>query len=459
MCLYCQNKAILLLRENLSFFIDFVLFMLKDYTIFNNFLSSNKSLVKGGLFSIYSFINRGFAFVLLLILANYIAPAEYGYLSLFSTVVMVLGYFMALSSEGYMSISYFSEGESGIKKSFSCILAICICISFILCLVLVALGDDLSRLLDLEESIVFYAVVIAFFTVFNNLLLDLFRIREKVVIYGWLSCGSALLNFIISIIFVKGLLLSWLGRVYAWMGCTILFGLIGLWYFFKSGYFTFKIRTYFKPILFWSIPLIPHLATAFIRQGCDRYIINYHHTIEDVGLFSFALNLVGIITMIGFGFNQSNSVDIYKVLGDKVIPITQKLQHLAKNRKIFLYLYLMVTLIITVLGYILVPIILPKYGDAMDYFTILSIYGFFVCVYLVYTNYLFFFKKTRFLMYITVSSALLHLLLSLWLTRYSLYATALLYGITQAGTAIAVAITSMRELRIWSNGVTESMNA
>ena len=415
-------------------------------------IKNNKTLLRGGLFSIYSFVNRGFAFILLLILANYIAPAEYGYLSLFSTVVMVLGYFMALSSEGYMSISFFSEGESGIKKSFSCILTICICISFLLCFVILALGDDLSSLLDLEESILFYAVVIAFFTVFNNLLLDLFRIREKVVIYGWLSCGSALLNFTISIILVKGLLLSWQGRVYAWMGCSVLFGLIGLWYFFKSGYLTSQIRSFFKPMLIWSIPLIPHLATTFIRQGCDRYIINYYHTIEDVGLFSFALNLVGIITMIGLGFNQSNSIDIFKVLGDKFMPVTNKLQHLAKNRRTFLALYFVLALLISIVGYILVPIVLPSYANAMNYFVVLSIYGFFVCVYLIYTNYLFFFKKTRVLMLITVTSALIHLLLSFFLTRYSLYNTALLYGFTQAGTAILVGIVAMKQLSKWNQG-------
>lgn len=412
-----------------------------------NRIKENKTLLRGGLFSIYSFVNRGFAFVLLLILANYIAPAEYGYLSLFSTVVMVLGFFMALSSEGYMSISYFSEGESGIKKSFSCIFSICICMSFLLSLVLFVFGDELSRLLDLERSILSYAVIISFFTVFNNLLLDLFRIREKVVVYGWLSCGSSLLNFIVSILLVKGLLLSWQGRVYAWMGCTVLFGLIGFWYFLKSGYFTSQIKSYYKPMLIWSIPLIPHLATTFIRQGCDRYIINYYHSIDDVGLFSFALNLVGIITMIGFGFNQSNSIDIFKVLGDKLMPVSDKLQHLEKNRKFFLLFYFCATLLITAIGYLLVPIVLPKYANSINYFLILSIYGFFVCAYLVYTNYLFFYKKTKILMYTTVASALIHLLCSLWFTRYNLYVTAFLYGITQAGTAFFVGIVSIKELR------------
>ena len=419
------------------------------YTTYKN-IKSNKILLKGSLFSIYSFINRGFSFILLLILAKYIAPAEYGYLNLFSTVVMVLGYFMALSSEGYMNVAFFSEGTSGIKNSFSCVLVISLLMSLFLSSVILIAGETFAEALDLQESMLLCAVAISFFAIFNQLLLDFFRIHEEVITYGWISCGAALLNFVFSILLVKEFELSWQGRVYAWLGCNVLFGLMGLWYFVKSGYFTTNIRSYFKPMLIWSIPLIPHLATGFIRQGCDRYIINYYHTIDDVGLFSFALNLVGIITMIGFGFNQTNSVDIYKVLGDKSMQVKDKLVHLRKNRKIFLTLYLVATLLIDIFGYLLVPIVLPKYAFAVNYFVVLSIYGFFVCVYLVYTNYLFYFKKTNLLMHVTIISALIHLLLSFYLTQYSLYITALLYGVTQAATAIIIGYLSMRELKMQS---------
>ena len=80
---------------------------IKDYL---KKLGESKTLLHGVLFSGFSFVNRGFIFLLLLILANFISPAEYGYLSLFSTVIMILGFFICLSSEGYMSVSYFQEG-------------------------------------------------------------------------------------------------------------------------------------------------------------------------------------------------------------------------------------------------------------------------------------------------------------------------------------------------------------
>ena len=80
-------------------------------------------------------------------------------------------------------------------------------------------------------------------------------------------------------------------------------------------------------MLFWGIPLIPHSASNFFRQGCDRYIINAYYDISEVGLFSFALTLCNIIIMVGVGFNQVNSVNIYKIaakdplIKDNVITI------------------------------------------------------------------------------------------------------------------------------------------
>ena len=55
-------------------------------------LRNNKILLKGGLFSLFSFFNQGVGFLLLIILAKYIVPAEYGTLSLFNTIVTFLGF-------------------------------------------------------------------------------------------------------------------------------------------------------------------------------------------------------------------------------------------------------------------------------------------------------------------------------------------------------------------------------
>ena len=409
--------------------------------------STNTLLRNGMLFSLFSFINRGFIFLLLLILANYIAPAEYGYLSLFSTVLMVIGYFICLSSEGYMSVSYFREGEQHLKSTFSTIFFLGVSITLLLLVIISIGGQSLANILDLPQHILFIAVFISFFTAMANVNLDYFRLKEKVKIYGLFSCSNAFLNFVLSIFLVKYCLLSWQGRVYAQIGCTALFGIYAIWFFQRRKLITFDFKHKLLPMLAWSIPIIPLHATNFLRQGLDRYIINYYHSIDDVGLFSFAMNIANIITMIGFGFNQSNSVEIYKILGDHNLTKLQKRQSLSKQKTTMFFVYLISTILITISCYFIIPLILPKYSYSMKYFLILSLYGFFVCVYLMFTNFLYFYKKTKLIMYASVGSSLLHLLLSLLLTQYSLFRTCFIYSLSQGLFAFLVMFYANRTLR------------
>lgn len=410
-------------------------------------LSTNKSLRNGALFSIFSFINRGIGFFLLLILAKYIGPKEYGYLSLFTTVVMVIGYFICFSSEGYMSVSYFKEPHEEFRKTCSVIISLGVCMLCVFNLILAIGGNVIAQVSNLPLSILFIAVMIAFMTSMTNINLDYFRIQQNIKKYGLFSCSNAVLNFLLSIFLIKYCILSWQGRVYAQCACYSLFGIYSIYFFASKKLLTRNIKDKLKPILIWSIPLIPHLATSFIRQGCDRYIINYTHSISDVGLFSFALNLANIIAMVGMGFNQSNSVEIYKTLGDKERSRESKLHYIRKSSKMFLALYLASAIVITAICYALVPIILPKYEMAGNYTLILSIYGFLQCVYLVYCNYLFFYGKTRNLMYITFFSAILHLLLSLILTRFSLYYTCMIYCFTQLVVALLVRYEAKKSIK------------
>ena len=80
-----------------------------------SFLSSQKQLFNnetfrnGFFFTAFSFINKGMNFILLILLAKFITPTEYGYWSLFGTIVMFMGYFIAMTTQGYILISYFKE--------------------------------------------------------------------------------------------------------------------------------------------------------------------------------------------------------------------------------------------------------------------------------------------------------------------------------------------------------------
>ena len=412
-----------------------------------NIMKLNKTLINGSLFSIFSFFNQGVSFVLLILLANYILPAEYGKLSLFNTIVTFMGYVIALSTQGYISISFFQNDRKDFSKDFSVIMAVSLLIFTLLAVIILTGRSYLPGLVKFDYSLLWVALLITFFNLMFGILLDYYRIREQVKIYGAFSCSFAVVNFILTLFLVISCDMSWLGRVYAQLLTCVIGGIIAVLIFYKNKLLTTEVKDIdrFKRIIVWGLPLIPHLAAMWIKQGGDRYIIDYFHQIDDVGLFSFALNLANIIVIIGISFNSSNSVSIYQVLSDT--SIVDKIKELKKQKNQILLIYVAATIAVMLGGALFVPLALPKYSGSIQYFLILSVSGFFQCLYFLYCNFLFYYKKNKDIMYVTFGTSLLHLGLSLVFTRYSLIYTCCIYILIQFIIFILIKRQAMKVIR------------
>lgn len=411
-------------------------------------LKGNKTLLNGSFFSLFSFINQGISFLLLILLANYIAPAEYGKLSLFNTIVQFMGYFIALSTQGYLSVSYFKRGKDYFKQDVSSICTISIFTTILFCLIVLLCGRWISKQSALPVYFLWIAIAISFFSLYQHMLLDYQRIKEKIGSYGIISCGSAILNLVLSLYLVIGARQNWEGRVYAHLICAFIFGLLGIVFFFRKRLFTRNVSIdNIKMVAFWGIPLIPHLASVWIKQGGDRFIINHFHSVEDVGLFSFALNLTSIIIIIGSAFNSSNSVSIFKILSNDQLVSSQKLQQLKRQTREITLITIIASVCVVVGGSFLVPVLLPRYTASIPYFLILSISGLGQCFYFLYCNYLFYYSRNKNVMYVTFFTSLFHMVLSLLLTRYSLYLTCVVYVMTQLIVTLVIRKLSLDVIR------------
>lgn len=398
-----------------------------------NKIRHNKTLLNGGLFSIYSFFGKGMSFLLLIVLANFIPPSEYGYLSLFTTVVSFMTIFMALSTEGYFSISFFKKTEDEFKKNFTIIYILGLATLLFFLLIILIGGRYIARALELSQTILFVASIISFLSFSFHIQQHYFRIQEKVVTYGYYNISNAILNFGLSLFFVILFGRGWKGRVDANLICAIIFGCFSIWTFYRNRLFLIDwSRSRYKEIIAWGVPMIPHHATGWIRQGLDRYIINYSYTITQVGIFSFALNICNIVDTIGMAFNATNSVTLFKTLSNKTFTVEKKKEILRRQTRNIWYIYTIATILVVFVVTPLVMYALPKYKESIPFFWILVISGYLKCIYYLFCNFLFYYNNTKQLMYITFATSLLHLFLSLVLTRYSLYYTAMVYVLIQA---------------------------
>lgn len=390
----------------------------------------NKTIVNGSLFSLFSFFGQGVGFMLLILLANYIRPAEYGQLSLFTTVVTFVGFIMAFSTRGYPSVTFFKKDVEGFKKDISATIILGLVTVIMLAVPILLFGDWLGEKLELSKQLLWYVLIVSFFSFIFTLQQDFLRIKENVIGYGIYNCSNAVLNFVLSLVLVITFEQSWMGRVNASVICTVLFGMISCFFFFQWDLLRVNIPwKSFRDALAWGVPMMPHVATGWLRQGLDRYIINYFYSVYEVGVFSFAMNLANIIVMIGSAFNSTNSVTLFQVLSDKALTNEQKRLKLSRQTRIIFLIYLASTLAVLISMTLFTHIALPKYRGSIPYMWVLAINGLGNCIYFLYCNYLFFYGKTKALMYITLSTSLMHVGLSFTLTRFSLYYTAIVYGL------------------------------
>jgi len=396
-------------------------------------ITNNKTLINGSLYSLFSFFGQGCNFLILILVAGYILPADYGKLSIFNTIATFSGYLIGLSTYGYVSISYFRETYSVFRKDFTAIIFIHALSFLMLTLVASLLTENMVKALETTRPLLYYALIISFGNLMFNIHQDYLRIKERLKGYGIWSVGNALLNFILTIIFVISFRQGWLGRIDAQLVCMIIFATLALISFYHTRLFhvNYSWKRY-RTILLFGLPMIPHLASLWIKQGLDRYIINYHYSTYEVGIFSFAINLVTVIVMIGSAFNATNSVTLYQILGNKATSSEEKRMALRRQTKTIACVYAAASVVYVLCIVPICYIALPKYTPAVPYFLILCGYGILQCFYFLYCNYMFFYKETKQLMYITFGSSLLHLTLSLLLTQYSLYVTATIYVLVQA---------------------------
>lgn len=393
-------------------------------------LIHNKNVRHGILYTVFSFINSGISFVLLLILAKYLTPGDYGYLNLFTTFVTLINIVISLCSVSYISVCFFQKPREQLNQVIVIALSTTTIMLFILAGLLLVTPGIAEQIVGVPIRYLWLGLLICYFQVYNTLNLDIWRLEEKPLQYGIYGVTFAICNFILTFWLIVGLHYNWTGRVFAWTGLSIIYFIISIIFLIKRRYLSISKPqlSLVKETFIYALPLIPHTASFWLKQGLDRYIINYFHNQTAVGYFSFAMNLAAIITIVGSAFNSTNSVYIYKKLADGYGNAKNVLQ---KQTRIMTFVFMLVSVIVMIFATSLIHFFIPRYKNSLPYILPLCLGAFFQCIYLLWVNYLFYYKKTRQLMHITISTAFIQVILSLLLTPYSpTYTAYISMGIT-----------------------------
>lgn len=367
-------------------------------------------------------------FLMLPILTASITPEQYGELSLLETTILFLLPFIMLSINGAVNVEYFKLNDKIEYKKYvvNAILLSFISFLFFSCL-LFLFKADFSRLIKLNENWVELLTLFAFLRVISTVLLTIFQASGKAKVYSYFSISQTLIDFSISYYLVVILKYDIVGRIIGVYFSFFLFSILAIYLLYKMEYFKYPLTfKYSKDILHFGIPLIPHAIGGVVLAMSDRYFISYFCENSDVGLYTVAYQVSAVLLLITTSVNQAWS------------PIFLKLMNVGEERKIKnIILFLLIAFFMfSIIVYFSSSFIYNNFVDirfheSKKYFVYLLLGFTFQSFYFLFTNYLFFYKRTALLAMITIIGAIFNVILNYYLIKY--------YG--SIGVAYSTAIT------------------
>lgn len=371
----------------------------------------NKKLVKNiSLFTFFNVINSAIPFLLLPLLTTYLSPEDYGVVDIFYNISMIATPLIGLSVVQSISRYYFEEVD--LSKFVTTVFLILTSFGSLVLFASIFISlawQDFFLSYNIPPLIIVFAMVYTLFTQLAEILLTLWRVSYSTAKFGFFRIAKTLADLGLSILLIVSFNMGWEGRILPQLAMAVLFGMIAIVIIYKKGYLIKNgyNKNYKGKILSFSLPLIFHSLGGHIIGFSDRFFILFILGLDNVGIYSVAYQIGMVIALLQNSFNQAWVPFFFEKL--KNDNEAEKL-----NIVKITYGYFVLLVIMVIIFYFATPIIYQYFiGDAFTsgaevVLWILMGYAF-NGMYKMVVNYLFFLKKTNWIAFATLGSAVLNL--------------------------------------------------
>jgi len=374
-------------------------------------LKNSKLFQNTFIYTLLQVINSGIPFLLLPVLTRYLTPEDYGMISTYNAVFGVISIFIGMSVAGGVGVSFFHLSLDALKKYIGNAFNILLISSSIALTAVMLLEPYLVERFALPIVWFYIAVFMAWMQMITAVNLTLWRAQQKAKPFALYEVSQTVVNIGLSLVLIIAMHYGWEGRVIGLASATILFGLLSTLFIFKRGYAVVNVsKIYMQDILKFGIPLLPHQLALWIRFSVDILLITSLVGISATGLYSIGLQFGMVVGVLSTAFNNAYMPHLYEKLKENNPEEKKGIVKFTYSYFVFMFVF---ALLLSGFFVWLVPFYLgEKFQEASQYILLLSIAYAFQAMYLMVVNYIFYVKKTHLLSMVTVSTSIMHVLLS-----------------------------------------------
>lgn len=282
------------------------------------------------IFFLFNVLSASVPILLLPFLANHLSPAEYGILSMYTTVSAILTAFIGLSTNSAISIKYFhlekEELYTYVGSTFTILLISTIAIIFI-CF---CLQQFIESITGLNFFWIATAILFCSFQFVFQIILNILQASTKAFLFGCLQFVALLANLALVYVLISLFRYGWEGRIYSQVAIAFVCFLFSILFLYKkkTKFINFK---YTRDALKFSTPLIPHSLAGTIFNFADRIMINKFLSAASLGIYTIGFQIGSGITI----FSDAYAKSLLPFINIKLKENTQ--DSLVQLTKVFLY--------------------------------------------------------------------------------------------------------------------------
>ena len=395
-----------------------------------------------GIYLSANILNALVPLMLMPVLTRILTVSEYGEVAIFISVV---GFFSALVGTtfvGSVGRKFFDADIS--SKEYSGYVAAAISLGALgSILVLSALqffDETLSNWFEIQKYYLYAALAVAFFGFIIQINLNQYQIRKAPKSYSKLQISWTVTNALLSLGAVVLLGLGADGRVGAQVFSAFSMMLVASYVLLTSGRlnFVFLRLSYFREIILFGLPLMPHVIGGYLLNSVDRVVIGSQIDLKAAGLYAVAFQLSAGAGLIFDALNKAWQPWLFETLNKKDRILKAKV--IRYTYAWFLLLFIGCFFVSFFADWLIVFVAGEKYLGAGDVFLVLVWAQLFKGMYFGVVNYCFYAKRTGWLSLSSVVSGCMQIAF-LFLLVSSL-------GLIGAGFAYLISMT-VRFLLTW----------
>lgn len=357
-------------------------------------------------FAFCSFVQRGISFITTPIFSRLLSTSDYGVLSVYSTwenIILIVASLNLAAGVYLRGLIKYEDDRDDFTASLQSLFIVVISVVFV---VFILFSDFWSGLIHLPKRYLF----LMFVDMYLVTAFQFWSARQRVdFLYRNLvlvTMANALLKPILGIVLVLTFENRVEARILAYVVCDIVvFGYFLVTVFIgKRAKFSTK---YWKYALGYNIPLVPHYLSQVVLNQSDRVMIREMVDSSCAGIYSLAYTLATLLLIVNQSILNTYNPWMYKKIKEG--------DYNSINKISIGLLLLIACLNLLLIGFApeIIAVFAPKaFYEAIWIIPSVAASVFFTFLYSLFSNFEFYFEKTKTMMVASVCCAGLNLILN-----------------------------------------------